>query len=83
MRQVLRSLLGITLVLCAAGLACVAYPLAWLAQALRRKAETLRPPQARPVTWVARPRLVLPQCAIEAILRQHEAAVMCVRERVH
>lgn len=83
MRQVLRSLLGIALVLCAAGLACVAYPLAWLAQALRRKAETLRPPQARPVTWVARPRLVLPEVVVQEVMRQHEAKVFAGLEPRH
>jgi len=83
MRQVARSLLGIALVLVAAGLACVAYPLAWLAQALRRYAETLRPPQARPVCWVARPRLVLPDVVVQEVMRQHEAKVAVGRERVH
>ena len=81
----MRRLTATVLLALAILVALLAMPLVWVAAHLKAAADRRRGRTGLPVAggWVARPRLVLPQCAIEAILRQHEAAVMVGREKVH
>ena len=81
----MRRLTATVLLALAVLLACVAMPLVWLAQWLKAAADRRRGRSGLPVAgdWVAPPRLVLPQCAVEAILRQHEAAVATGKEPRH
>ena len=86
MRQVLRSLLGIALILLAATLAATAYPVAWVALRLRRQAARLRgercpwedgPSVVSGASVVVRPELV------RLVLDGHEADLRAGRARWH